>query len=108
MTERSIARDHDLRQSSNLTRLAAPLLPFLRERTTLDVVVNANESVWVNRLGTGFERAGDFSVRDSVFRPQHAVELDPLLEKAVSLLAQAYEAKGRMTKHRSLSRSIAA
>jgi Flp pilus assembly CpaF family ATPase len=55
----------ELRQSSNLRRLAAPLLPLLRERTTLDVVVNADESVWVNRLGRGFERAGDFSVYES-------------------------------------------
>jgi type IV secretion system protein TrbB len=56
--------DQELRQSSNLTRLAAPLLPYLSERTTLDVVVNADESVWVNRLGAGFERAGDFSVHE--------------------------------------------
>lgn len=41
----------ELRQCTNLTRLAAPLLPFLAQRTTLDVVVNADESVWVNRLG---------------------------------------------------------
>jgi type IV secretion system protein TrbB len=60
-----VAHDQELRQSSNLARLASPLLPFLAERTTLDVVVNADESVWVNRLGTGFERAGDFSVHES-------------------------------------------
>jgi len=57
--------EHELRQSSNLTRLAAPLLPLLSERATLDVVVNADESVWVNRLGSGFERVGDFCVHDS-------------------------------------------
>jgi type IV secretion system protein TrbB len=61
----SAAQQHELRQAINLTRLAAPLLPFLAERATLDVVVNADESVWVNRLGTGFERAGDFSVHES-------------------------------------------
>jgi type IV secretion system protein TrbB len=61
----SAAQQHELRQATNLTRLAAPLLPFLAERPTLDVVVNADESVWVNRLGTGFERAGDFSVHAS-------------------------------------------
>ncbi len=66
MTSPSPVHEHELRQSSNLTRLAAPLLPFLKERATLDVVVNADESVWVNRLGTGFERAGDFSVHDSM------------------------------------------
>ena len=59
------AHDQELRQSTNLTRLAAPLLPFLRDRSTLDVVINADESVWVNRLGTGFDRVGDFSVHDS-------------------------------------------
>jgi type IV secretion system protein TrbB len=61
----SLAQNHELRQASNLTRLAAPLLPFLREPATLDVVVNADGCVWVNRLGAGFERAGDFSLHDS-------------------------------------------
>ena len=59
------AHGQELRQSTNMSRLAAPLLPFLADRATLDVVVNAVESIWVNRLGTGFERAGDFSVHDS-------------------------------------------
>jgi type IV secretion system protein TrbB len=59
------AQEHGLRQSANLTRLAWPLLPFLEQTTTLDVVVNTDESVWINRLGTGFERAGDFSVHES-------------------------------------------
>jgi type IV secretion system protein TrbB len=53
------------KKSDNLTRLASPLLSFLREPATLDVVVNADESVWVNRLGRGFERAADFSVHES-------------------------------------------
>ena len=57
--------EQELRRSSNLTRLAAPLLPYVAERATLDVVVNADESVWVNRLGTGFKRAGDFSIHES-------------------------------------------
>jgi type IV secretion system protein TrbB len=61
----SAAQQQEVRQTVNLSRLAAPLLSFLGERTTLDVVVNADELVWVNRLGTGFERAGDFSVHDS-------------------------------------------
>jgi hypothetical protein len=55
----------ELRQATNLSRLATPLLPLLREPATLDIVVNRDESVWVNRLGTGFERAGNFSVRES-------------------------------------------
>jgi type IV secretion system protein TrbB len=59
------AHNQELRQSTNLSRLATPLLPLLTERTTLDVVVNADESIWVNRLGAGFERAGDFSVHES-------------------------------------------
>lgn len=61
----SAAATQELRQSANLTRLAAPLLPSLKQETTLDVVVNADESVWVNRLGTGFERADDFCMHDS-------------------------------------------
>lgn len=61
----SAAATQELRQSANLTRLAAPLLPSLKQQTTLDVVVNADESVWVNRLGSGFERAHDFRMHDS-------------------------------------------
>lgn len=61
----AFANDHDLRQSSNLTRLVAPLLPFLGETATLDVIVNADESLWVNRLGSGFECTGDFSAHDA-------------------------------------------
>jgi hypothetical protein len=41
------AQEHGLRQSANLTRLARPLLPFLDQTATLDVVVNADESVSV-------------------------------------------------------------
>ena len=55
---------HELRQSANLARLASSLLPFLKETATLDVVVNADGSLWVNRLGSGFERVGEFSRHD--------------------------------------------
>ncbi|MGA8026204.1 MAG: ATPase, T2SS/T4P/T4SS family [Bryobacteraceae bacterium] len=59
------APGHELRQFANLSRLAASLLPLLKETATLDVVVNADESLWVNRLGKGFERVGDFASHDS-------------------------------------------
>ena len=54
-----ISAAHELRQSTNLARLASPLLPFLRETATLDVVVNADDSLWVNRLGSGFRYEGE-------------------------------------------------
>jgi hypothetical protein len=41
----SAAQQQEVRQTVNLSRLAAPLLSFLGERTTLDVVVNADELV---------------------------------------------------------------
>jgi type IV secretion system protein VirB11 len=50
----------DDRQIQYLSRFAGPLLPLLREPDTLDVVVNADRSLWVNRLGRGFERQGTF------------------------------------------------
>jgi type IV secretion system protein TrbB len=49
------------RQSNNLAHYAEPLLPLLKAADTLDVVVNADGSLWVNRLGRGFEREGVFS-----------------------------------------------
>lgn len=61
----SVAQQQEIRQAVNLSRLAEPLLPFLKQATTLDVVVNRDESLWVNRLGQGFERVGDFAEHDS-------------------------------------------
>jgi type IV secretion system protein TrbB len=61
----SAVQQHELRQATNLSRLATPLLPLLKEAATLDIVVNRDESIWVNRLGRGFERTGDFSVHES-------------------------------------------
>ena len=48
------------RRSSNLQHYASRLLPLLDEESTLDVVVNADGSLWVNRLGRGFECEGKF------------------------------------------------
>lgn len=62
----STVQQQELRQATNLSRLATPLLPLLRKTAILDLVVNSDQSVWVNRLGTGFERAGDFSLHDSM------------------------------------------
>jgi type IV secretion system protein TrbB len=61
----SAVQQHELRQATNLSRLATPLLPLLKQAATLDIVVNRDESIWVNRLGRGFERTGDFSVHES-------------------------------------------
>jgi type IV secretion system protein TrbB len=60
----SAAQQQEIRQALNLSRLATPLLPFLKQATVLDVVVNRDESLWVNRLGKGFERVGEFSEHD--------------------------------------------
>jgi hypothetical protein len=49
------------RQSSNLAHYAEPLLPLLKASDTLDVIVNADGSLWVNRLGRGFAREGVFA-----------------------------------------------
>lgn len=62
----STVPQQELRQATNLSRLATPLLPLLKKAAILDVVVNSDQSVWVNRLGTGFERAADFSLHDSM------------------------------------------
>lgn len=53
------------RQSSNLARYARPLLPLLEDAATLDVVVNADGGLWVNRLGRGFEYEGSFAGHNS-------------------------------------------
>ncbi len=43
------------RQLTTLHGLAAPLLPLLAASDTLDVVGNGDGSLWVNRLGRGWE-----------------------------------------------------
>lgn len=55
--------DQESRQSSNLAYYASALLPLLEESSTLDVVVNADGAMWVNRLGEGFQVAGQFAPR---------------------------------------------
>jgi type IV secretion system protein VirB11 len=55
--------DQASRQASNLAHYAGPLLALLEEPTTLDVVVNADSSLWVNRLGEGFQPEGHFAAR---------------------------------------------
>lgn len=37
-------------------------MPLLEQRDTLDIAVNADESLWVNRLGRGWEQPGSFSL----------------------------------------------
>lgn len=63
----SFAEEHEFRQSANLVRLSDRFVAFLKNPGTLDVLVNADESLWVNRLGSGFEQVGDF--------PEHAARL---------------------------------
>lgn len=46
------------RRSDYLARFGEQFLPLLQEPETLDVVVNADASLWVNRLGCGFQREG--------------------------------------------------
>jgi type IV secretion system protein TrbB len=62
MLDRSMntGTDQDSRQINNLQKLAGPLVHFLQEPGTLDVVVNSDNSLWVNQLGRGFDRVGDF------------------------------------------------
>lgn len=61
----SSSQEHELRQLANLERNAGPLLSLLRDPQTLDVVVNADTSLWVNRLGEGFRRADEMPVHHS-------------------------------------------
>lgn len=44
----------EIRQSASLERLAGPLVAFLKDADTLDVCVNADGRIWVNRVGSGF------------------------------------------------------
>jgi len=57
----SCSEEQETRQLANLERNAGALLPLLRDPRTLDVVVNADGSLWVNRLGSGFQRQGELS-----------------------------------------------
>jgi type IV secretion system protein TrbB len=52
--------EQEERQASNLARYAGEIVPILREPDTLDVVVNADGGLWVNRLGRGFSQEGSF------------------------------------------------
>jgi Flp pilus assembly CpaF family ATPase len=64
-TMTSDLQGQELRQANNLAHCAAQLLPILAEPTTLDVVVNADGKLWVNRLGRGFEQQGHFRSSDA-------------------------------------------
>ncbi|MBV8553303.1 MAG: Flp pilus assembly complex ATPase component TadA [Acidobacteriaceae bacterium] len=57
----SVSQELERKQLDNLARHAGHLLPLLKDPATLDVVVNADSSLWVNKLGAGFERAGNLS-----------------------------------------------
>src|SRR5436305_2973674 len=52
--------EQEERQASNLARYAGEIVPMLREPDKLDVVVNADGGLWVNRLGRGFSQEGSF------------------------------------------------
>jgi type IV secretion system protein TrbB len=45
---------------------AGPIPQLLAEDTVLDVCVNPDGSLWVNRLGRGFVKEGEFSTSDSL------------------------------------------
>lgn len=57
--------DQERRQLQNLRHHAGALLPLLEDPLTLDVVVNADAKLWVNRLGSGFECCGEFAPNSS-------------------------------------------
>lgn len=91
--------DHDVRQYGNLTRHAGRIIPLLEDPKTLDVVVNADGSLWVNSLGRGFYREGEFppgsaklllagiaTVRDILFDHDH-----PILETVFPLTGDRIE-----------------
>src|SRR5581483_5443914 len=52
--------DQQARQAANLERLAGPLVRLIQDPAALDVVVNPDNRIWVNRLGTGWTCAGEF------------------------------------------------
>jgi Flp pilus assembly CpaF family ATPase len=58
--------NQDVRQASNLAKLAGPLVDLLSDPRTLDVVVNSDGAIWVNHLGSGFGRVGEFDAQRSM------------------------------------------
>jgi len=52
--------EQEERQASNLARYAGEIVPILGGPDTLDVVVNVDGRLWVNRLGRGFSQEGSF------------------------------------------------
>lgn len=88
------------RQESNLAKYASRLLPLLVEKNTLDVVVNADGALWVNRLGGGFEKEhGRFPASTSTLllngiatvRRRPLDEENPILETVFPLTGDRIE-----------------
>jgi len=52
--------EQEERKSQALSQLARELTPYLAERNVVDVVVNPDGKIWVNRIGAGFEPVGAF------------------------------------------------
>jgi type IV secretion system protein TrbB len=67
---------------------AGPIPTLLAEESVLDVCVNPDGSIWVNRLGVGFAHEGQFAPSDSslllsgiaTLRDLHLSEKTPILE----------------------------
>jgi type IV secretion system protein TrbB len=57
--------DQERRQLHNLACHAGPIVELLQDPLTLDVVVNADSRLWVNRLGYGFECVDHFPPNSS-------------------------------------------
>jgi type IV secretion system protein TrbB len=78
---------------------AGPIPQLLAEDTVLDVCVNPDGSLWVNRLGRGFVKEGEFSASDSLLllsgiasvRDLNLNERSPILETIFPLTGDRIE-----------------
>jgi type IV secretion system protein TrbB len=78
---------------------AGPIPQLLAEDTVLDVCVNPDGSLWVNRLGRGFAKEGEFSTPDSLLllsgiatvRDLNLSEKAPILETIFPLTGDRIE-----------------
>jgi type IV secretion system protein VirB11 len=78
---------------------AGPIPELLAQDTVLDVCVNPDGSLWVNRLGRGFVREGEFSASDAALllssiatvRDLELNEKTPILETIFPLTGDRIE-----------------
>jgi type IV secretion system protein TrbB len=78
---------------------AGPIPQLLAEETVLDVCVNPDGSLWVNRLGRGFAKEGEFSTSDTLLllsgiatvRDLNLSEKAPILETIFPLTGDRIE-----------------